>query len=186
MKTFGRLIAVVVLLILAGLGFIYSGFYDVAADTEHTNPVQWALRTTQEHAVERRAEQVRPPDWLAHPDPAVLRKGLVHYQEMCVTCHGAPGVPVSEIGMGLNPDPPELTRHGDELGENFWIIKHGIKMTGMPSFGMTHEDDEIWAIVAFLQTMPKLTEEQYHQMVEEAEAAEPAGHEHEEGKHEHS
>jgi len=178
MKTFGRLIAVVVLLVLAGLGFIFSGFYNVAADEEHTNPVQWVLRTTQSRSVERRAEEVHPPDWLAHPDPEVLRKGFVHYHEMCVTCHGAPGISMSEAAMGLNPSPPDLTRHADEANETFWIVKHGIKMTGMPSFGMTHDDDEIWAIVAFLQTMPKLTKEQYQKMAQEAGAGASEEHEH--------
>jgi len=175
MKTIRTVVLLIALVAAAALAFIFSGFYDVAADTDHTNPVQWVLRTTQSRSVHRRAEQVRAPDWIAAPDPAVLRLGLVHYQEMCATCHGAPGVPISEIGQGLNPAPPELSRPADEPGENFWIIKHGIKMTGMPAFGVTHDDDEIWAIVAFLQKMPKMTKEEYQRMVEEIEAGEPAG-----------
>jgi mono/diheme cytochrome c family protein len=165
MKTIRTLVILILVLAAAGLAFIFSGFYDVAADTEHTNPVQWVLRTTQSRSVHRRAEQVRPPAWMASPDPAVLRTGFEHYQEMCVVCHGAPGTSLSEIGQGLNPPAPELSRHADEPGENFWIIKHGIKMTGMPAFGVTHDDDEIWAIVAFLQAMPKMTKEDYQRMV---------------------
>jgi len=166
MKTVRVVVVLVVLLAAAALAFIFSGLYNVAADDEHTNPVQWILRTTQERSVHRRAEEVRPPDWMASPDPAVVRRGLLHYEEMCVTCHGAPGVAISEVGQGLNPPPPELSSHAEDPGETFWIVKHGIKMTGMPSFGLTHDDDEIWAIVAFLQAMPKMTKEDYERMVE--------------------
>jgi mono/diheme cytochrome c family protein len=169
MKTLRAVLLLVVLLAAAGLGFIFSGLYNVAADDEHTNPVQWLLRTTQSRSVHRRAEQVRPPAWMANPDPAVLRRGLLHYEEMCVTCHGAPGVAISEVGQGLNPPPPELSSHAEDAGETFWIVKHGIKMTGMPAFGVTHDDDEIWAIVAFLQAMPKITKEEYERMVEGSE-----------------
>jgi cytochrome c5 len=167
MKTARVVIVSMVLLAAAGLAFIFSGFYNVAADEEHINPVQWVLRTTQSRSVHRRAEEVRPPAWLANPDPAVLQRGLLHYQEMCATCHGAPGVPISEIGQGLNPPPPELSSHAEDAGEIFWIVKHGIKMTGMPSFGATHSDEELWAIVAFTRKMPDLTKEEYQRMLEE-------------------
>ena len=184
MKTVVRLLVVVVLLIAAGLAFIFSGFYDVAADSEHINPVQWVLRTTQSRSVHRRAEEVRPPGWLAKPDPAVLRNGLVHYHAMCVTCHGAPGVRISSVGQGLNPAPPELSGHQDDAGETFWIVKHGIKMTGMPAFGVTHSDEELWAIVALVQKMPDLTPVDYQKMAAEAGVtAAPDEHMHEHGDH---
>lgn len=170
MKTLRTVAVLLVLLAAAGLGFIYSGLYDVAADDEHGDPVRWILRTTQSRSVHRRAENVRPPAWLADPDPAILRKGLVEYHEMCVTCHGAPGVPMSDIGQGLNPAPPDLSSHADDAGEVFWIVKHGIKMSGMPSFAATHSDEELWAVVAFVLEMPELTKEEYRRMVEEAEA----------------
>ena len=102
-------------------------------------------------------------------DPKRIQTGLVHYHEMCTTCHGAPGVNISEIGQGLNPDPPELSDVGrDAPEETFWVVKNGIKMTGMPSFGVTHTDDEIWDIVAFLRKMGKLTPQEYQAMVQQA------------------
>lgn len=168
MKMVRALIVCLLLIAAAGLAFVYSGLYDVAADVEHTGPMEWVLSTTQSRSVHRRAEEVRPPAWLAQPDPAVLRTGLVHYHEMCVTCHGAPGIGLSEIAQGLNPAPPELSHEAEEPGELFWVTKHGIKMTGMPAFGVTHSDEEIWAIVAFLQQMPQLTKEQYQERLVEA------------------
>ncbi|HEX7183538.1 MAG TPA: cytochrome c [Thermoanaerobaculia bacterium] len=166
MKTILTLVAFLVVLIAAVLAFIYSGVYDVAASSPDTGLIGWALETTQERSVHRRAEEVQAPDL---SDPEMVRLGLIHYHEMCVTCHGAPGMPASEIGQGLNPFPPELASESEEeeAGELFWVVKNGIKMTGMPAFGVTHADEEIWAIVAFLQRMPKMSPEEYQAMVQE-------------------
>jgi mono/diheme cytochrome c family protein len=78
---------------------------------------------------------------------------------MCVTCHGAPGRKPDELAQGLNPSPPNLafSTRDMEPSEMYLVVKDGITMTGMPGFGSTHSDSEIWAIVAFLkhlQTMP--------------------------------
>jgi mono/diheme cytochrome c family protein len=82
---------------------------------------------------------------------------------MCVSCHGAPGVDASPVGEGLNPPAPDLTlariqERSD--GELFWLVQNGIRMTGMPAFGPTHRDEEIWEIVAFLRHLPELTPEE--------------------------
>jgi mono/diheme cytochrome c family protein len=175
MKTGLTIVGALLLLVLAGLAFIYSGVYDVAASTPDSGLIAWALETTQHRSVHRAAEAfeetAQVPDL---DDPERIRNGFVHYQEMCVTCHGAPGVPISEVGQGLNPYPPELASHFEGPGESFWIVKNGIKMTGMPAFGVTHDDEEIWAIVAFLKRMPKISPPQYQQMILEAGLMEPA------------
>ena len=49
-----------------------------------------------------------------------------------------------------------------------WIIKHGVKMTGMRSFGATHDDDEVWSIVAFIGKLPGMSVEQYRQLKQES------------------
>jgi mono/diheme cytochrome c family protein len=69
--------------------------------------------------------------------------------------------------MGLNPGPPDLKEAAGELQPSvlFWIVKNGIKMTGMPAFAPTHNDESIWKIVAFLQHLPKISEEEYGAMV---------------------
>lgn len=162
MKTVLALVVFLVVLALLGLGFLWSGLYDVSADTEHTGLVHWILDTTLDRSVHRRAEQVRPPDWLANPSPQVVRHGLVFYEDLCATCHGAPGTAVSAIGQGLNPHPPELAlEEEEEPGEVFWVVKHGIRMTGMPAFSGTLEDEEIWAIVAAVGRLRGMTREEY-------------------------
>jgi len=181
MKTLLTVVAVLAILAALCLGIIYSGVYDVAATSPDSGLVAWVLETTQDASVERRAEKVEVPP-LGRPEQ--LAEGLIHYHEMCVTCHGAPGVPASEIGKGLNPFPPELVEEAgeEEPEELFWIVKNGIKMTGMPAFGPTHTDEQLWAIIAFVRTLPVMTPEEYARAVEEAglagragEAAEPTG-----------
>jgi mono/diheme cytochrome c family protein len=170
MKIVLKLLVLIVVVVAAAIGFIYSGLYDVAASAPDRGLIRWALVTTQRHSVHRAVEGIKGKVKVPNlEDPQLVRAGLAHYHEMCVTCHGAPGVNISEIGQGLNPDPPELSDVGrDEPEETFWIVKNGIKMTGMPSFGVTHTDDEVWAIVAFTRKMGKLTPQQYQAMVQQA------------------
>jgi mono/diheme cytochrome c family protein len=171
MRTALTLLVLAALLAGALLLFIYSGLYDVAASTPDAGAVGWALGTIQSRSVHRRAKEVTVPPL---DDPAMIRQGGVHYHQMCATCHGAPGVSISVIGQGLNPPPPELAGAAEEPGELFWVTKHGIKMTGMPAFGVTHDDEELWAVVAFLQKMPQMSPEEYQAAVRAAEPA-PAG-----------
>jgi Cytochrome C oxidase, cbb3-type, subunit III len=75
----------------------------------------------------------------------------------------------TEISQGLYPRAPEL-RHGTDLtpAEQFWIVKHGVKMTGMPAWGITHDDELLWDVVAFVRKLPELTPEQYETLVKNA------------------
>jgi mono/diheme cytochrome c family protein len=154
-------------LAIAGtLAFLYSGIYDVAATTRDSALVHWALETGREESIESRAENVVPPAQSILKDPKTLRVGFDHYQEMCVACHGAPGIEASEARVGLNPEPPLLAKIANKVDtkEMFWVIKNGIKMTGMPAWGPTHSDDKIWAIVAFVKTLPNMSAKQYKMM----------------------
>ena len=102
----------------------------------------------------------------------MIVEGFEHYDEMCTGCHGGPGIERSEIGKGLDPQPPNLSDAVKAWTPRqlFWIIKHGIKMTGMPSFGATHNDKDVWNIVALIEKLPEMSPEQYKQMNEEVPA----------------
>lgn len=167
MKTVVATTFTVVGLIIAGtLVFLYSGAYNVAAASRDSRLVHWALETSREASIENRAEKITPPAESVLKDPKTLRVGFDHYQEMCVTCHGAPGIEAGEAREGLNPEPPLLTRVAGKIPTNemFWVIKNGIKMTGMPAWGPTHSDDKIWAMVAFVKDLPNISPEKYKMM----------------------
>jgi len=165
MKIVWTVLAVVGLLVLAVLAVAYGGLADVSATGPEPAPVAWFLETTRHSAIERATDDLEVPPL---DDAATLRTGLVHYHEMCVTCHGAPGVRPAELVQGLNPVPPDLAEHAEEPAETFWIVKHGLKMTGMPAFGPTHSDEELWAVAAFVDRLPELTAEEYASMVRSA------------------
>ena len=97
-------------------------------------------------------------------NPALVQAGAKAFSERgCVHCHGAPGVEWSKFSEGLNPGPPDLKDVADDPAQEiFWVIKNGIKMTGMPSFGKIEvPDQEIWSIVAFVKKLKTVSEEDY-------------------------
>ncbi len=174
MKIIATVIITILVLIAAGIGFIYSGIYDVAAGKPHSALVVWTLSTTSGQSVRARAGSVKVPSDF---DSLNTAKGFSRYHKICETCHGAPGVKPSEIGKGLNPKPPDLKKSAKELSpsEIFWIVKHGIKMTGMPDFGKTYSDAELWPLVAFVKRLPEVTDVEYKTMVQKAKAKKQEG-----------
>ena len=123
--------------LIAVLGFAYSGSYDVSAGSSHSSIVTWLLSTTAHASIERRAKEIEVPDL---SDEALARAGVNDFNGMCAGCHGAPGRDPEAMGQGLNPLPPNLAESAAEMSpaELFWVTKNGIKMTGMPAWGVTH------------------------------------------------
>ena len=145
---------------LALLGAIYSGAYDVSATHQHTRPVHWALDTGMRQAVRLRAKDVKVPPL---EDPALAQRGFQHYRDSCLKCHGAPGIAPEPFARGLMPLPNNLAQSALEWtpAELYWVTKNGLKMTAMPAWEFRYPDEDLWAIVAFLRQMPKLTVEAY-------------------------
>lgn len=166
MRTLKTLLFLVLLLAVGLAAYIYSGVYDIGADVPHTPPVFAALDLLRERSIQRHSAGIRPPR-LDGAD--MIAEGAEHYAAMCSGCHLAPGMADSEIRPGLYPSPPEFYKHppGDPAVQ-FWVIKHGVKLTAMPAWGGTHDDPTIWAMVAFLQKLPSLTPQQYAQMTAHA------------------
>lgn len=164
------IIAFVLLLLiaLAAAGaFIYSGVYNIGADAPHSRVVYNLIDELREHSVARHAEGIQAPAGLSDPKRIAAGAGL--YNEMCTGCHLGPGVERSELSQGLYPAAPELAR-GDDLtpAQQFWVIKHGVKLTAMPAWGKTHDDQLIWDMVAFIRRLPKLNDRQYQAAVASA------------------
>lgn len=159
---------VVLLLVTTGaVTFIYAGVYDVSATRPHWPVTYWVMETVRANSVKARAAGVRPPP--AWDDQPKVVDGTEHYAAHCASCHGAPGVPRSDLAKGLYPQPANLTRVGQRYtpGELFWILKNGIKMSGMPAWS-DHSDDELWGTVAFLEKLPAMTEADYGKLIMES------------------
>jgi mono/diheme cytochrome c family protein len=146
-----------------GAVFLFSGVYSVAADVPHTPMFRWAVTTLQRNSIERRAPDRTAPDL---DDAELVRDGFRLYREQCVTCHGAPGVGRDQVGWGINPDPPLLYVRSAAWtdAQLYWIIEHGIKMAGMPAFGPSQSERDIWALVAFSRRLTDLSIDDYRSM----------------------
>jgi mono/diheme cytochrome c family protein len=152
------------LVLLGGFAAIYAGAYDVAATEPHWPITHWILEMARMRSIKAHSAGITAPP--AFDDPANIPIGVKHFAAHCAVCHGAPGVPRGEIAQGLYPQPPDLAvaakLYSD--GELFWIVKHGIKMTGMPAWN-DHSDEQLWATVAFLKKLPGMSEQDYARLV---------------------
>jgi mono/diheme cytochrome c family protein len=164
MNALTTLVAAIVIGALAIVGFAYSGLYDVAADSPHSGPIDWLLSTTSHASVARRAQDVVVPDLENHD---LVLAGANDFEGMCIGCHQAPGHPPTALARGLNPPAPDLAESVKLMtpAELFWVTKHGIKMTAMPAWGETHEDDELWPVVALMMALPTLDAHEYQALL---------------------
>jgi len=165
MRFIGAFILWIIIFAIAAGIFIWSGAYNIGQDSPHWGVTRSAIGAFREHSIDRRAADIQVPRL---DDPAMIAEGARQYAEMCSVCHLAPGMQDSEIRHGLYPRPPNLTRFAPDPGEAFWIIKHGIKFTGMPAWGPTHNDPTIWDMVAYLQKQPKMTAAEYEKLTAHA------------------
>lgn len=182
----------VVFLLIAGfiIGavalFVGSGRYNVAAVEPHWGVTTWLMEEIRDRSIAFHSKAIQPPRLKGIE---FVPKGFTEYHAMCRLCHGAPGESLLEFAQGLNPKAPTLAskdvqKRGDH--ELYWIVKNGIKMTGMPAFGPTHDEEDLWSIISFLRNLSNLLPEKYEAMVNAGsgqKAKEGEGHRHDSGKH---
>jgi mono/diheme cytochrome c family protein len=163
MRTFLALVGLLAILggIVAAV-FFFGGYYSVAGTAGEPDVIKWALVHVRKASIERHAKDSPP---LSLNDPATVQAGARAFSERgCVNCHGGPGVDWAKFSEGLHPDPPDLKELANDRAPKqlFWVIKNGINMTGMPSFGAIEvPDQEIWAIVAFVKKLPSVSNDDY-------------------------
>ena len=162
MRTFAAIGFLTILAVVVSAVYFLGGYYDVSAQAEDPALVNWTLVQVRSRAIAQRAVDAPPADLR---DPKRIQAGARAFSNRgCVNCHGGPGVEWAKFSEGLNPAPPDLKEVAGGLTpqEVFWVVKHGIRMTGMPSFaaaGMT--DEEIWSISAFVKALPRTSEDEY-------------------------
>jgi len=146
----------------AAAAFVQGGYYNVAATVSHTQPVYWLLEYAMQQSVRRRARHIDTPPL---DRPAMQARGAACYREHCITCHGAPGVPPSPLGLSMQPLPGSLVAAAAHWRphEIYWITRHGLKLTGMPAWQHRMADDDLWAVAAFVSDLPRQTPQQAKQ-----------------------
>jgi mono/diheme cytochrome c family protein len=163
MRTFLALVGLLAILggVVAAV-FFFGGYYSVAGTAGEPDVIKWALVHVRKASIEHHAKDSPP---LSLNDPATVQAGARAFSERgCVNCHGGPGVDWAKFSEGLHPDPPDLKELANDRAPKqlFWVIKNGINMTGMPSFGAIEvPDQEIWTIVAFVKKLPSVSNDDY-------------------------
>jgi mono/diheme cytochrome c family protein len=160
MKALHAILGLAVASGVAGAAILYSGVYDISATDQHLAPTYWLLDKGLRESVERRARSIDVPPL---DDETLAARGLAHFRRHCVQCHGGPGVAPEPFALGMTPTPASLahTARAWPPEQVFWVVRHGIKMTGMPAFQFRLPDKDLWAIVAFLERMPRLSPREY-------------------------
>jgi cytochrome c553 len=163
MRTFRFILYGLAAIALGGFLFAWSGLYSVAASRGHFAVTNALLTFGMRNSVKTHALGIKAPQTYSD-DQSTL--GAAHFQSGCAYCHGAPGMPASPIAQSMLPPPPDLSKSEQDWRDRelFWIVKHGIKYTGMPAWVAEQRDDEVWAVVAFLKRLPTLDAAGYREL----------------------
>lgn len=166
--TWRRLLLGLAAAALAGLLVSYSGLISIAASSGHLPPVGWFLHWTMQNAVRTQSLGIEPPPGIDLRDPALVRRAAGHFETGCAPCHGSPDLARNPVILQMTPPPPPLAEKVPkwQSRELFWIVKHGVKYSGMPAWPAPARDDEIWAMVAFLEALPDIDAASYRALAQ--------------------
>jgi cytochrome c553 len=151
---------------IAGVGgaiVVLSGLASIKASAGHWAITEAFLQFAKRRSVATHSFRIKAP---ALDDERLVVKGAGHYDFGCRPCHGSPALEQPRVARHMLPRPPDLreTARRYDPEDVFYIVKHGIKLTGMPAWPARQRDDEVWAMVAFLRRLPELDEGEYVQL----------------------
>ena len=146
-----------------GFAIVAGGLVPVKASAGHWAITNWFLQLVKTRSVATHAMVIDAPPL---EDRGLAVRGARHYDLGCRPCHGSGRGDMPRIPQRMLPPPPDLralvpARSSEEL---FYVVKHGLKFTGMPAWPAQQRDDEVWAVVAFLRRLPQLQPEEYVRM----------------------
>ncbi|MFA5017285.1 MAG: c-type cytochrome [Methylobacter sp.] len=138
----------------------YSGIFNIAASAGHPVLLEWLLTLGKERSVIVNSKPVDVPELNL---TELVPLGAAHFQGGCATCHRTPGQRLNPVYDQMLPPPPNLKVHAPMWTRKqlFWMVRHGIQFTGMPSWSGDDRDDEVWAVVAFLEALPSMNTADY-------------------------
>ncbi len=163
-KILSTLLVLAIAAVVGAAGFIWSGWYDISATAQHTQPVYSLLQKTMHRSVRLRSEKIDVPP-LGGAEQ--VDRGALCFITKCAQCHGGPGYAQDEIGRSMQPLPGPLVDASKrwEPQQLYWITANGIKMSGMPAWRFRLPDSDLWALVAFMERLPGLSAEEFTALV---------------------
>lgn len=154
------------LLALVGLAAVVGGVWFASQGISATpapGPLETRMSRAARHWLVPADARARVNPEAATPD--TLQEGMAHWADHCASCHGNDGSGQTEMGQGLYPKAPDMRRAATQDlsdGELFYLIEHGVKITGMPAWGTGTPQGEqaSWHLVQFIRHLPSLTDDE--------------------------
>src|SRR6202140_4242226 len=134
-------------------------------------------RAARNLAIPRKARlEVNP--W--NTTPAILKESRESFLDRCASCHGQDGSGQTRVGRSLYPKVPDLRlpRTQDLTdGEIRYIIRNGVRLTGMPGWANPHDEqgDDSWKLVLFIRSLRQSTSQEQQQQLAAASSAHYVG-----------
>lgn len=162
-------VGIALTVLASGAVVVYGGIYDVAATRQHWQITHSVLEAAMRQSVRVRARDVYEPPL---SDESMALRGAACFRDKCVQCHGAPGVAQGDIGLSMQPLPGPLVdaKQHWRPRELYWLVRHGLKMTGMPAWEYRLSEGDLWDLVAFMQHLPQLNAREYTHWQQRADA----------------
>lgn len=155
---------------LVGIGlvatlFAWSGAIQISASSGHWRITDWFLHWVMRNSVRTYSAFQTPQDPV---DESGLISAAGHFRQACQVCHGAPGVRLSPVMQNATPPAPDLAKTAGEWRDRelFWIIRHGVKFTGMPAWATSGRPDEVRRMTAFVRRLPGMTAQRYRTLTQ--------------------
>ena len=143
------------LLLLSALAAARLGLMPVNADGAHSRLEARIMPRVLHASILRHASEETNPVSLNEDH---LKAGVDTYKAMCARCHSTPDGVASVYGQSFYPPAPKLPDGMSQYTDSqlFWVIKHGIRNTGMPAWGSMLSDEEVWQLVSLLKNSQDL------------------------------
>jgi mono/diheme cytochrome c family protein len=144
-----------IVLCAGGYWIFEKGYVNFAADQRPSDVESKLARSARDASADRRAPVRENP---IAPTEKNLAVGAKIYLDHCAGCHGVPSNPESAFSWSFYPPVPGFFKGTPDLSEkqNFYAIQHGVRWTGMPAWGGTLPETQIWQVVTFLNNIQKL------------------------------
>jgi len=156
----GVAVALAIIGIIVAIALSVSGVIPLTVRGNWPPFVSTFLHTTYLRSVEFHGDFVDDPPDLT--ETALIERGGGHFGTTCVFCHGGPGVSPNAVSNTMEPAPPhlwEVNNFGPK--GNFYLIDKGLAMSPMPAWPVRERDDEVWAMVAFVEQLPDMSREEF-------------------------
>ncbi|KAA6463170.1 c-type cytochrome [Acidobacteria bacterium AB60] len=155
LKFLGGLAAALLLILIVGFAYVRLGLFDPRADIAVGSIESRIAMPSLDAAVDRRAGNAKNP---LQPTEATLVAASKVYQANCASCHGDIRRTHAPLAESLYPRAPQFLEDTPDMPENqnYYIIEHGVRLTGMPAWKNVLSEEQVWQLTTLLSHIDKL------------------------------